>query len=203
MIAQEAPQVLSSSIPAAMDRITAEIAASEKIRPLFNGHPTPMWIYDQETLRFLDVNQAAILCYGYSRTEFLGMTILDIHPTADISLLLHEILRPPVKGPSAAMWRHRSKDGMVFNVKTTRRELTVCGRAAELIDAVRVAPRNDRPSEATQTKACGNGTDGVLLELMSQKHSDLQQAVTGRDRGQPPSKECPMVVSSRLEGSRP
>ena len=133
-----------------MDRITAEIAASEKIRPLFNGHPTPMWIYDQETLRFLDVNQAAILCYGYSRTEFLGMTILDIHPTADISLLLHEILRPPVKGPSAAMWRHRSKDGMVFNVKTTRRELTVCGRAAELIDAVRVSQRNDGPSEANR-----------------------------------------------------
>ena len=77
------------------------------------------------------MNQEAILRYGYSRAEFLGMTILDIQPTADIPLLLHEIRRSALKGPSTAVWRHRSKDGMVFNVKTTRRELTVCGRAAE------------------------------------------------------------------------
>ena len=150
VVAPEAQQVMSASIPAAIDRIIAETAASGELRPLFNGHPTPMWVYDQETLRFLDVNQAAILQYGYSRPEFLGMTILDIQPTADIPLLLHEILRPPLKGQSAAVWRHRCRDGMVFNVKTTRHELTVRGRAAELIDAVRVPPRNDRPSEANR-----------------------------------------------------
>jgi hypothetical protein len=78
------------------------------------------------------------------------MTILDIQPTADIPLLLHEILRRPLKGPSTAVCRHRSKDGMVFNVKTTRYELTVRGRAAELVDAVRVSQRNDGPSEANR-----------------------------------------------------
>jgi len=148
--APEAQQVMSASIPSAVDRIIAETAASGKLRPLFNGHPTPMWVYDQETLRFLDVNQAAILGYGYSRAEFLGMTILDIQLMADIPLLLHEILRPALKGPSTAVWRHRSKDGMVFNVKTTRHELTVRGRAAELVDAVRVSQRNDGPSEANR-----------------------------------------------------
>src|SRR5664279_1933119 len=102
VVAPEAQQVMSASIPAAIDRIIAETAASGELRPLFNGHTTPMWVYDQETLRFLDVNQAAILRYGYSRAEFLGMTILDIQPMADIPLLLHEVLRPPLKGPSTA-----------------------------------------------------------------------------------------------------
>ncbi len=164
VVAPEAPQVMSASIPAAVDRIIAETAASGKLRPLFNGHPTPMWVCDQETLKFLDVNQAAIVSYGYSRAEFLGMTILDIQPAADIPLLLHEILRRPLKGPSAAVWRHRSRDGMVFNVKTTRHELTVRGRAVELVEAVRVSQRNDRPSEATQTIAYGDGTDGMLFQ---------------------------------------
>jgi diguanylate cyclase (GGDEF)-like protein/PAS domain S-box-containing protein len=150
VVAHGAQQVMGPSTPAAVDGIIAETAASGELRPLFNGHPTPMWVYDQETLRFLDVNQAAILCYGYSRAEFLRMTILDIQPTADIPLLLHEILRRPLKGPSTAVRRHRSRDGMVFNVKTTRHELTVCGRAAELIDAVRVSQRNDGPSEANR-----------------------------------------------------
>ena len=151
----EAQQVMSASIPAAIDRIIAETTASGELRPLFNGHPAPMWVYDQESLRFLDVNRAAILGYGYSRAEFLGMTILDIQATADIPLLLHEILRRPLKGLSTAVWRHRSRDGMAFNVKTTRYELTVRGRAAELVDAVRISQQNDGPSEANR----------VLLEL--------------------------------------
>ncbi len=150
VVAPEAQQVMSASMPAAVDRIIAETAASEELRRLFDGHPTPMWVYDPETLRFLDVNQAAILGYGYSRAEFLGLTILDIQPTADIPLLLHEVLRRPLKGPSTAVWRHRSKDGTVFNVKTTRHEVTVRGRVAELVDAVRVSQRNDGPSEANR-----------------------------------------------------
>jgi PAS domain S-box-containing protein len=150
VVAHEAQPVTGASIPAAVDRIIAETAASGKLSPLFNGHPTPMWVLDQETLRFLDVNQAAILGYGYSRAEFLGMTILDIQATADIPLLLQGILRRPLKGPSIAVSRHRSRDGMVFNVKTTRYELTVRGRAAELVDAVRVSQQNDGPSEANR-----------------------------------------------------
>ncbi len=155
VVAPEAQQVMSTSIPVAVDRIIAETATSAELRPLFNRHPTPMWVYDRETLRFLDVNQAAILGYGYSRAEFLGMTILDIQPTTDIPLLLQEILRRPLKRPSIAVWRHRDRDGMVFNVKTTRHELTVRGRTAELVDAVRISQQNNGASEANR----------VLLEL--------------------------------------
>ncbi len=50
----------------------------------FENNPTSMWIYDLETLCFLAVNNAAIHSYGYSRKEFLEMTLKDIRPSKDI-----------------------------------------------------------------------------------------------------------------------
>lgn len=49
-------------------------------RLLFNSHPQPMWVYDLETLNFLAVNDAAVAHYGYTRDEFLRMSIMDIGP---------------------------------------------------------------------------------------------------------------------------
>jgi PAS domain S-box-containing protein len=52
----------------------------EDYQSVFNGNPLPMWIYDTETLKFIDVNRAAIQHYGYSRNEFLNKRITDIRP---------------------------------------------------------------------------------------------------------------------------
>ncbi|MBK8662666.1 MAG: PAS domain S-box protein [Ignavibacteriales bacterium] len=54
---------------------------------MFKDNPQPMWVYDLETLRFLEVNNAAINDYGYSREEFLSMTLADIRPKEDVRLL--------------------------------------------------------------------------------------------------------------------
>jgi PAS domain-containing protein len=50
----------------------------ERYRLLFETNPLPMWVYDRDTLGFLAVNEAAVAHYGYSRDEFLSMTIKDI-----------------------------------------------------------------------------------------------------------------------------
>lgn len=55
-----------------------------KYRDLFDQNPLPQWVYDTKGLRFLDVNQAAVDHYGYSREEFLQMTIEQIRPVADL-----------------------------------------------------------------------------------------------------------------------
>jgi hypothetical protein len=69
-----------------------------------------MWLFDRETLVFLEVNAAAISRYGYSRQEFLAMTILDIRPLADIPLLVRHTLHPGMAGPTQrALWRHKKK----------------------------------------------------------------------------------------------
>ena len=58
---------------------------------LFEASPTPMWVYDAETLAFLAVNDAAVRHYGYSREEFLAMTIKDIRPPEDIPRMLVDV----------------------------------------------------------------------------------------------------------------
>lgn len=97
-----------------------------------------MWIYDQETLAFLEVNEAAINLYGYSRKEFLRMTILDIRPVEDIPMLLSTTLRPDQRHESESEhWRHAKKDGTVIDVEVTSWEVAFNGRPAELVSLQR------------------------------------------------------------------
>jgi len=74
---------------------------------LFANNPIPMWIYDPSTLRFLDVNDAAQRAYGYSREEFLAMTIGDIHPAVDFLKLQDNLKREPVPFEQVGEWRHQ------------------------------------------------------------------------------------------------
>jgi PAS domain S-box-containing protein len=104
-----------------------------------NSHP--MWIFDRETLAFLDVNDAAVQQYGYFRQQFLTMTILDIRPPEDVSELLRQTPVPRPLGQSTAeRWRHRTKHGTIFPVTITSWELTFRGRPAELVLARREKP---------------------------------------------------------------
>jgi two-component system cell cycle sensor histidine kinase/response regulator CckA len=86
---------------------------------LFASNPLPMWIYDPSTLRFLEVNNAAQKVYGYSRDEFLAMTIADIRPAADIPKLADNLKRERVPFEQGGEWRHQRKDGVIFDVEIT------------------------------------------------------------------------------------
>ena len=67
----------------------------------------PMWVYDRETRRFLEVNDAAIAAYGFSREGFLKMTLLDIRPKEDTPEFLRLTENPRPMGQSTAeKWRH-------------------------------------------------------------------------------------------------
>ncbi|NJN92676.1 MAG: PAS domain S-box protein [Anaerolineales bacterium] len=100
---------------------------------LFYHHPLPMWLYDLETLVFLEVNAAAVDKYGYSRAEFLAMTIKDIRPVEDVPRLLADVaaVRPALQ--HSGQWRHRLKDGTLVNVDITSHRLTFNSRPAALV----------------------------------------------------------------------
>ncbi|MDP9081328.1 MAG: PAS domain S-box protein [Bacteroidota bacterium] len=69
------------------------VESEKRYRDVFHFSPLPMWVYDQKDLRFLDVNQSAIEQYGYTKKQFLAMTIQDIRPEDDISLLNDAIIK--------------------------------------------------------------------------------------------------------------
>jgi PAS domain S-box-containing protein len=83
------------------------MAESEQgYRLLFESNPLPMWVYALDTLEFLAVNDAAVRNYGYSRDEFLSMTIRDIRPPEDIPMLLEKLARVKT-GFNSSEGRHR------------------------------------------------------------------------------------------------
>ncbi len=107
------------------------VRASEvRYRLLFENNPIPMWVYDLESLSFLDVNEAAVQQYGYSRAEFLRMTIKEIRPPEELPALLHDLetRRPGVN--MSGVWRHRKRDGTLFDAEITSHGLIFEGRRA-------------------------------------------------------------------------
>ncbi|HLJ60591.1 MAG TPA: ATP-binding protein [bacterium] len=100
---------------------------------LFASNPLPMWIYDLETLQFLEVNDAAAAQYGYARDEFLGLTILDIRPAEDVPRVRDHVAAGRPRLQASGMWRHRRKDGAVIDVDIVSHTLDFGGRAASLV----------------------------------------------------------------------
>ncbi len=99
-------------------------------RYLFENNPQPMWIYDLESLRFLEINNAAIHHYGYSREEFLGMTIKDIRPEEDLEALQKDIALTNQPYNLAGEWRHLKKNGEIIFVEIISHTLTFNNREA-------------------------------------------------------------------------
>jgi len=123
-------------------RIQEALRKSEaQYRLLFESNPQAMWVYDLTTLRFLAVNEAAINHYGYSRAEFLDMTIMDIRPPEDVKLLADYLAGGNPELDHAGEWRHRKKDGTVINVAITSNRVSFGGRAAEFVLAHDITER--------------------------------------------------------------
>jgi PAS domain S-box-containing protein len=108
---------------------------------MFSRNPYPMWTYDCESLRFLEVNESAIQAYGYSREEFLQMTLLDIRPPEDRAAFL-QLARKVRDGYNAVgVWRHLRKDGSTMFVEILRFDSQMEGRTQCLVLALDVTER--------------------------------------------------------------
>ena len=116
-----------------------ELRRSEKqYRLLFQGNPNPMWVFDLESLTILEVNEAAVQQYGFTREEFLAMTIEDLRHQDRETLS-----RPPARetGGNGLVWKHRRKDGSTMDVEINWSPLAFQGRLAALTLATDVTVR--------------------------------------------------------------
>jgi diguanylate cyclase (GGDEF)-like protein/PAS domain S-box-containing protein len=114
--------------------------SEERYRMLFEGNPLPMWVYEFETLRFIAVNDAAVAHYGYSREEFLRMTIADIRPAEELPVMRDALNRVAMRN-APKLFRHRKKDGTIFEAEITSFEFESAGKRARLVIAVDVTER--------------------------------------------------------------
>ena len=121
-------------------------------RLLFDSNPLPMCVYDIETLRFLAVNDAAVGHYGYSREQFLAMTILDIRPPEQRAQV-EQAVRMGIQEGSDRFWQHTKADGTAITVAIYKQGLTYGGRSAALVAMIDVSERVRAEDELRQTRA--------------------------------------------------
>jgi PAS domain S-box-containing protein len=125
-------------------RREAKLAESEeRFRHLFSHSPLPKWVYHTETLQFLEVNDAAVAKYGYSREEFLSMNLRDIRPPEDIPKVEQWMKRPPHMRHHAVDFRHRRKDGSLLDVEIFLRDLEFGGAPGRLSVVIDVTSRKE------------------------------------------------------------
>ncbi len=139
------------------ERITheRELKRSElTFRLLFENNPHSMWVYDRETLKFLAVNETAVLKYGYSKEEFLAMTIAEIRPEEELSkfhaMLAGDRHRPPYQHTEG--WHHRLKNGAVIDVEILSHTIDFEGRQAVLVIADDVTERKRAQRELRESE---------------------------------------------------
>ncbi|MDQ2809777.1 MAG: EAL domain-containing protein [Chloroflexota bacterium] len=132
-----------------------------KYRLLFESNPQPMWVYDSNTLRFLAVNESAVSRYGYSRAEFLTMTIADIRPPDDVPALI----RATTEGiPVTGLWRHRTKSGAERWVEITSHATQFDGRAAHLVISTDVSERKRAEDQLRlQAAALTSAANAIMI----------------------------------------
>jgi diguanylate cyclase (GGDEF)-like protein/PAS domain S-box-containing protein len=114
------------------DEFLAAARATEHYRLLFAASPHPMWVHDPETLRILEVNDAALTHYGYCREEFMGMTLKDLQPAEYAGASLKEA---PASTPArlTGPWRHRRKDGSYIQVDMASHSIEFKGRPCSFV----------------------------------------------------------------------
>lgn len=122
------------------DRVMAEKKLQEseqKYRYLFNENPFPMWIFDPQTLKFLEVNKMAVRHYGYTSKEFRAMTILDIRPQEERAQI-YELVKnkkPNQNTFRQGRWTHVKSDGEKIIVEITSHRINYHGSEATLVQA--------------------------------------------------------------------
>ncbi len=148
---------------------------------LFDGNPVPMWMFERETLKFLDVNEAAIRHYGFSKEEFLSMTIADIRPAEDVERLLEHVAVAIHGLQEAELWRHRKKDGTIIDVEIVSHNMDFHGTPAELVAAHDVTRRMQteealRKAEEKYRTIFENAVIGIMRGTLTGRPLNVNRA---------------------------
>ena len=124
-------------------RSEEDLRKSESVfRLLFSHNPLPTWVVDDETMQFIQVNDAAVRQYGFAPEEFSGMTMLDVRPEEKSATL---DVRPEKVGmavPYQGICKHRKKDGKVFEVELISHQFEYAGRRVRLVVAQDISERH-------------------------------------------------------------
>lgn len=153
----------------------AELRASEeRYRLLFKNNPHPMWVYDLDTLQFIAVNQAAIENYGYTRDEFLNMTIGEIRAPEKFPRFLQNRSQVDAEIDLTSVCQHQKKNGTIIDVEITSYELVFDNRKAELVLAQDVTDRLQAEAKLYKAKEAAEAANVSKSQFLANMSHELR-----------------------------
>jgi len=166
---REALRDLAASVVSEMElrSASAQLAESGQVyQKVFAGSPLPMWVFDVETLRFLDVNETAIAHYGYSRDEFLGMTLVDIRLPEDLPAFWSANPGYGLQPGEKLLRRHCKKDGGLIWVEVAVHDIDYHGCAARMAVINDITERRQAEDASQQSQRLAQNTlDGLTFHI--------------------------------------
>jgi PAS domain S-box-containing protein len=160
--------------------------SEEQYRLLFESNPHPMWVFDAETLCFLAVNDNAVRHYGYTRDEFLRMTIRDIRPSEEAIQVERQFRGREPGDHYRGFSDHRKKDGTLTPVEVVSHSLDFEGRPAWLALAHDITEQREVERELRRSRERLGLLSRRLIEAQEEErqriarelHDEIGQALT-------------------------
>lgn len=168
-------------------KTTGQLQASEqKYKLLFQSNPLPMWMLALPSYDIVEVNEATLIQYGYTREEFLALDIFHLRPDDDIEKL-KQVTNREFRGiHHAGVWQHRKRDGSLIYVDIVTHDIYYEGKPTRLVLANEVTQeylakeKLEQAYDATRklTEYLNNVREEERLHMAREIHDELGQLLT-------------------------
>ena len=168
-------------------RAETELRASEqKYKLLFESNPLPMWMLSLPDYKFIDVNSAALLQYGYTREEFLNLSVLDLRPAEEIEKFKASTSTDFRGVHHAGIWRHKRKNGTIMYVDIVTHDILYKGQQRRLVLANNITEKHSAEEKLKESYEAIRTLTGYLqnvreeerLHISREIHDELGQLLT-------------------------
>jgi PAS domain S-box-containing protein len=162
-------------------RMQVILRESEKrYRDMFIGNPLPMYIFELESHKFIEVNSAMTLEYGYNEEEFLSMRLEDIHLKDAISETFPGLLEENQNRQSVGICEHIRKDGSIVNVEISSHPIeSDSGKHLRLILEKNITEKLNTEKALQHAKELAEASDKLKTTFLNNISHEVRTPLNG------------------------